>query len=125
MNPPEINSERSPKVDGHPGGGPDRGGTNRGTNHSAGVAINALSRVLAVLVVGAAVAGMGALLDSWRGTNYWMLVGIVLGTLLAIPGLFLVAKVSELDAKRGSPLGPDYKAQQEDGLGDRNISKDE
>lgn len=73
---------------------------NNARNNSAGVAINALSRVLAVMVLGAAVAGLGALLDSWLGTNYWTLVGVIAGMILAIPGLFLVAKVSELDAKR-------------------------
>jgi F0F1-type ATP synthase assembly protein I len=75
------------------------------------LAINALSRVIAVLVLGAAIAGLGALLDNWLGTNYWMLVGIVLGTMLAIPGLFLVARVSELDSKR---LAKDSQVQGQD-----------
>ena len=92
MNPEEIN----------PGSQPTKG-----QNNSASVAINALSRVLAVLVLGAAVAGLGSLLDSWLGTNYWMLVGVILGMLLAIPGLFLVARVSELDAKRMASGGQD------------------
>ena len=68
--------------------------------NGAGVAINALSRVLAVLLLGAGLAGLGVLLDSWLGTNYWTLIGIIAGTILAIPGLMLVANVSELDAKR-------------------------
>ncbi len=68
--------------------------------NGAGVAINALSRVLAVLLLGAGLAGLGVLLDSWLGANYWTLIGIIAGTILAIPGLMLVAKVSELDAKR-------------------------
>lgn len=76
------------------------GGPKSGRNSGSAVAINALSRVLAVLVLGAAVAALGSWIDSWLGTNYWMVIGIIAGTILAIPGLFLVAKVSELDAKR-------------------------
>lgn len=93
----------------------------KGVQSDTGVAINALSRVLAVLVVGAAVAGFGALLDSWLGTKYWMLVGIVAGTLLAIPGLFLVAKVSELDAKRAAKEKLDARTAKETSEPERGL----
>ncbi len=75
-------------------GGP--GSRVRGAN----VAIAALSRVLAVLLLSLAIAGIGSFLDSWLGTKIWLTVGIVLAMLFGISSLILVSKLSELDAKR-------------------------
>lgn len=66
----------------------------------ANVAIAALSRVLAVLLLSLGIAALGSLIDSWLGTKIWLTVGIVLAMLFGISSLILVSKLSELDAKR-------------------------
>jgi uncharacterized membrane protein (DUF485 family) len=71
----------------------------------ANVAIAALSRVLAVLMLSLAIAGLGSFLDSWLGTKIWFTAGIVLAMLFGISSLILVSKLSELDAKRAKEGG--------------------
>jgi hypothetical protein len=71
----------------------------------ANVAIAALSRVLAVLLLSLAIAGSGSFLDSWLGTKIWFTAGIVLAMLFGISSLILVSKLSELDAKRAKEGG--------------------
>ncbi len=71
----------------------------------ANVAIAALSRVLAVLMLSLAIAGLGSFLDSWLGTKIWFTAGVVLAMLFGISSLILVSKLSELDAKRAKEGG--------------------
>jgi len=66
----------------------------------ANVAIAALSRVLAVLIMSVGIAALGSFIDSWLGTKIWMTVGIVLAMFFGITSLILVGKLAELDAKR-------------------------
>lgn len=66
----------------------------------ANVAIAALSRVLAVLIMSVGIAALGSVIDSWFGTKIWMTIGIVLAMFFGITSLILVGKLAELDAKR-------------------------
>jgi F0F1-type ATP synthase assembly protein I len=64
------------------------------------VALNAFSRVLAVLVFMILCGVSGALLDRWLGTSIFILIGFGLGMVFAIAGMVYVVKVAELESRQ-------------------------
>ena len=60
-----------------------------------------MSRILALLVLLIVSGLVGAAVDRWLGTAYWIVVGFGLGTVLSLLGMFYVVKVAELENREG------------------------
>lgn len=60
--------------------------------------VKAASRALSILINLIAWGGLGAVLDRWLGTSFLILIGFVLGIMLAMVGL--MAMVREADRNR-------------------------
>jgi F0F1-type ATP synthase assembly protein I len=54
--------------------------------------VNAFSRVIAVMIMMVLPGVVGYFLDRWLGTSFLIVIGFVLGVILAIFGLIVVAK---------------------------------
>ena len=69
---------------------------------SSTVAINAFSRVIAVMLLMGAFGFCGVYLDKKLGTVYWAPVGFVLGMFLMIVGVIYISLTAEHDRKIGA-----------------------
>jgi hypothetical protein len=65
---------------------------------------NAVSRALAVMILMLLPGVAGSYLDSWLGTQFFVLIGFGLGIGIAIFGLLYVAKIADIAAKRSREL---------------------
>ena len=61
---------------------------------------NAISRALAVVILMVLPGIAGHYLDQWLGTEFFVMVGFVIGIFLAIYGLLYVAKIADVTAKQ-------------------------
>lgn len=65
---------------------------------------NAVSRAIAVMILMLLPGIGGSYLDSWLGTQFFVLIGFGLGIAIAIFGLLYVAKIADVAAKRSLEL---------------------
>ena len=65
---------------------------------------NAVSRAIAVMILMLLPGIGGSYLDSWLGTQFFVLIGFGLGIAIAIFGLLYVAKIADVAAKRSREL---------------------
>jgi F0F1-type ATP synthase assembly protein I len=65
---------------------------------------NAASRAIAVMILMVIPGVAGSYLDKWLGTQFFVLIGFVLGIGIAIFGLLYVARIADLAAKRSREL---------------------
>jgi hypothetical protein len=66
--------------------------------------VNALSRVLAVLVLMCVPGVLGHYLDRWLGTSFLMGAGFVIGMAIAISGLVYVSNLADQSVKETREL---------------------
>jgi F0F1-type ATP synthase assembly protein I len=85
---------------------PDRGGSGGSTgarNQDRGnkntIALNAFSRVMAVLLLMLLVGVGGSFLDKWLGTGFLTLTGFLVGGAIAIVGMMYVVRAAEFERK--------------------------
>ncbi len=71
--------------------------------------LNAFSRILAVLVFLILLGVLGAVLDRWLGTTFFILIGFVIGMVFTVVGMLYVVKVSQFESQleRRPSLAPD------------------
>lgn len=83
-------------------GSRDRRGKGERHQGSAGAsaAISALSRVFAVLGIMVLLGLLGAVIDRWLSTQFAMLIGIVIGTVIAVIGMIYAVKVVEIEQRQ-------------------------
>ena len=72
------------------------------TRNAMNASINAFSRVLAVMILMIVPGAVGYFLDKWLGTQFFIVIGFILGMILAIFGLILVAKRADDEMKSRS-----------------------
>lgn len=72
------------------------------SRQAAHASINAFSRVIAVMVLMVVPGIVGYFLDKWIGTRFLVVIGFVMGMILAVYGLLIVAKQAN-DAIRKKP----------------------
>lgn len=90
--------------DRQPGGvNRERTGRTKGERHEGSVgasaAIAALSRVFAVLGIMIFLGLLGAVIDRWLSTQFAMMIGIVIGTIIAVIGMIYAVKVVEIEQR--------------------------
>ncbi|XZE36787.1 hypothetical protein SH501x_002371 [Pirellulaceae bacterium SH501] len=90
----------------HPSSSPDSpesGGPAKGPSQDRGnkntIALNAFSRVLAVLLLMLLVGIGGSYLDKWLETGFLTLTGFLLGGAIAIVGMMYVVRAAEFERK--------------------------
>jgi F0F1-type ATP synthase assembly protein I len=66
----------------------------------ASAAIAALSRVFAVLGIMIFLGLLGAIIDRWLSTQFAMMIGIVIGTIIAVIGMIYAVKVVEIEQRQ-------------------------
>jgi len=72
------------------------------SRNAINASINAFSRVLAVMLLMIVPGVVGYFLDKWLGTQFLIVIGFIIGMVLAIFGLILVAKRADDEMKRKS-----------------------
>jgi F0F1-type ATP synthase assembly protein I len=65
---------------------------------------NAVSRAIAVMILMVIPGVAGSYLDKWMGTQFFVVIGFVLGIGIAILGLLYVARIADLAAKKSREL---------------------
>jgi len=65
---------------------------------------NAASRAIAVIILMVIPGVAGSYLDKWMGTQFFVVIGFVLGIGIAIFGLLYVARIADLAAKKSREL---------------------
>jgi F0F1-type ATP synthase assembly protein I len=65
---------------------------------------NAASRAIAVMVLMIVLGVAGSYLDKWMGTQFFVVIGFVLGIGILIFGLLYVARIADLAAKKAREL---------------------
>ncbi len=65
---------------------------------------NAASRAIAIMVLMVIPGVAGSYLDKWMGTQFFVVIGFVLGIGIAIFGLLYVARIADLAAKKSREL---------------------
>lgn len=65
---------------------------------------NAASRAIAVMILMVIPGIAGSYLDKWMGTQFFVVIGFVLGIGIAIFGLLYVARIADLAAKKSREL---------------------
>jgi hypothetical protein len=66
----------------------------------ASASIAALSRVFAVLGIMIFLGLLGAIIDRWLSTQFAMMIGIVIGTIIAVIGMIYAVKVVEIEQRQ-------------------------
>lgn len=66
----------------------------------ASAALSALSRVFAVLGILFLLGFLGSIIDHWLSTRFATVIGIVLGTILAVIGMIYAVKIAEVEARQ-------------------------
>jgi hypothetical protein len=66
----------------------------------ASAALSALSRVFAVLGILFLLGFVGSIIDHWLSTRFATVIGIVLGTILAVVGMIYAVKIAEVEARQ-------------------------
>ena len=70
------------------------------TRNALNTSINAFSRVLAVMLLMIVPGVVGYYLDHWLGTRFLIVIGFIVGMILAIFGLILVVKRADDEMKQ-------------------------
>jgi hypothetical protein len=65
---------------------------------------NAASRAIAVMILMILPGIAGSYLDKWLGTQFFVILGFVVGIVVAIFGLLYVAKIADVAAKKSRDL---------------------
>ncbi len=65
---------------------------------------NAASRAIAVMILMVIPGVLGSYLDKWLNTQFFIVIGFVLGIGIAIFGLLYVARIADLAAKKSRDL---------------------
>jgi len=65
---------------------------------------NAASRAIAVMILMLLPGVAGSYLDKWMETQFFVIIGFVLGICIAIFGLLYVAKIADIAAKKSREL---------------------
>lgn len=98
---PQRGSERSDAQQTEVGSRDRRGREERHQGSiGASAAISALSRVFAVLGIMVLLGLLGAVIDRWLSTQFAMLIGIVIGTVIAVIGMIYAVKVVEIEQRQ-------------------------
>jgi F0F1-type ATP synthase assembly protein I len=77
---------------------------------------NALSRTMAVMILRSLPGVGGYYLDQWAGTQFFVLVGFLIGTCIAVYGMLYVAKIADHTAKRNRERRRQLESQSESDL---------
>jgi F0F1-type ATP synthase assembly protein I len=64
--------------------------------------LNAFSRILATLVLLILFGVLGAALDRWLGTSFFILIGFVIGMVFTVLGMLYVVKVAQWESQQGA-----------------------
>ncbi len=72
------------------------------TRNAMNASINAFSRVLAVMLLMIVPGVVGYFSDKWLGTKFQIVIGFIVGMILAVFGLILVVKRADDEMKRRS-----------------------
>lgn len=94
-------SHQPSNVDSTQGSEPGSESGNRGNKNS--IALNAFSRVMAVLLLMLLVGVGGSYLDKWLGTTFLTLTGFLVGGAIAIVGMMYVVRAAEFERKEQKP----------------------
>ncbi|AMV34728.1 hypothetical protein VN12_21560 [Pirellula sp. SH-Sr6A] len=94
-------SHQPSNVDSNQGSEPGSESGNRGNKNS--IALNAFSRVMAVLLLMLLVGVGGSYLDKWLGTTFLTLTGFLVGGAIAIVGMMYVVRAAEFERKEQKP----------------------
>ena len=76
---------------------------------------NAASRAIAVMILMVIPGVAGTYLDKWMGTQFFVVIGFVLGIGIAIFGLLYVARIADLAAKKSRELRKSTQSRSEGG----------
>lgn len=90
-------SHKPSEVDSKRGTEPGSENGNRGNKNT--IALNAFSRVMAVLLLMLLVGVGGSYLDKWLGTSYLTVIGFLVGGAIAIVGMMYVVRAAEFERK--------------------------
>ncbi len=74
---------------------------------------NAASRAIAVMILMFIPGVVGSYLDKWLNTQFFVLIGFVLGIGIAILGLLYVARIADLAAKKSRDLRKSMESKSE------------
>jgi F0F1-type ATP synthase assembly protein I len=82
---------------------------------------NAASRAIAVMILMVVPGVAGSYMDKWLGTQFFIVIGFLLGIGIAIFGLLYVARIADLAAKKSRDM---RKAAESNSLAGKTKSTD-